>query len=45
MKHLKLFESMTEIEVDKICKKHRINNFHGKYSNYVKNKIQYCGTV
>jgi hypothetical protein len=27
MKHLKLFESMTEIEVDKICKKYGITNW------------------
>jgi hypothetical protein len=27
MKHLKLFESMTEIEVEKICKKYRIKNW------------------
>ena len=27
MKHLKLFESMTEIEVDKICKKYGIKNW------------------
>jgi hypothetical protein len=27
MKHLKLFESITEIEVDKICKKYKIENW------------------
>jgi hypothetical protein len=27
MKHLKLFESMTEIKVEKICKKYRIKNW------------------
>jgi hypothetical protein len=27
MKHIKLFESMTEIEVDKICKKYKIENW------------------